>query len=466
MRFRHQLVAAGMAALSVLGMSDAFASGTLTALAPSTQIVTMGDPIAYKVLGTGTTCNFIVTLRDSNNLDIASKDYATQGFPTQATFPSTGLAAGNYALNVVSWQLGDACAGGPLNAVVKIIAPGGSITGMTPATQTIVGSGTADYSVSGTGSCGFLAALVDSNGTTVGSPQTHLNNTSWPRTVSFPVSVKGDYSVVVGSLGGPTGCTGSKTSALHVLASFKPPALPPAITSGTKELFPNGFFILSGTGFGPAAGTINVKFIEKTVSVPIGSPASDWWFSGVTAGTLPNVVGVTDQTVTITLTTQSGATATWQAHFTPRMEIKSMSLGDNRAKMESCSKDGVANFCFAAAGNLQDPGECAHFGVGLPLGGLVSLENNTFVGQHHGCWGLNTDSGVDSYSLALQNGWKINSFDLASTLDNGSVTLFGGIKFIGLSNAVYPIQWSIGKNGGDVSYAAIVTIKGPKGLPF
>lgn len=469
MHLLRRLTEAGAAALCILGASDALAIGTLTGIGTSNQTIATGDSVPYTVKGTGH-CDFLVSLIDSASQSVDSIAYAHPNgmLPKQASFAPK--PSGHYKLTVAPWGVGDPCSGGLLTSTdIHIVAAGGSVTGITPTTQSI-NPGSANFSVSGTGLCSFAVALKDGNGLAAGNPLTVLNNSTWPRVVSTSVSNPGDYTVAVGNAGGPSGCTGTPpTAALHVNKPFKPPVLPgspPIITSGPKELFPDSFFFVGGSNFGPAAGSLKVIFKEKTVSVPIGSPPSDWWYSGATAGSLPNVESVSDQNVTIALTTKDGTTATWQAHFNPRMEIKAMSLGDNHVKLKSCSTDGVANFCFSGSGTLSDPGDCAHFGATLPLGGLVSLGNNAFVGQHHGCWGLNIDAGFDVYTLSLQNGWKINTFDLASQTDNGAVTLLGGTKFIGLSTAAYSIQWSIGKNGGGASYVATITIKGPKGLAF
>jgi hypothetical protein len=243
---------------------------------------------------------------------------------------------------------------------------------------------------------------------------------------------------------------------------------PPHITFGPKDLSPNSFFYLLGTDFGDPAGTINIHFPKgpstTDLSVPIGQPSSQWWYPGLTGGTVANsLAGVVEQTVDITITTKDGKKSNvWQAKFHPRMVAAH--LPQSRVVVVACSDGAHMNSCNHKG---DESGECP---FGFATEGIPPIPSDSFGGHHHGCFGISSDNGTDIFSASLKNGWTFESSSFSSTTLNFSNGTASAPQIVptlaGASSIKMSVNWHIGATGGFVGYEGSLTILGPKGVSF
>lgn len=281
-------------------------------------------------------------------------------------------------------------------------------------------------------------------------------------TIPFSIATSGAHTL---SFAGTVGATGDN------LTTFIDEVVitgPPQITFGPSDISPNSFFYVLGTDFGDQAGTINIHFPKgpstTDLNVPIGQPSSEWWYPGLTGGTVDSAVaGVVEQTVDITITTKDGKKSNaWQATFHPRMVAEH--LPQNRVKVVACSDGAHMNSCNHIG---DESGECV---FGFATEGIPPTASDSFGGHHHGCFGISGDSGTDTFSASLNNGWTFESLGFSSTTinsSNGTASTPQTVPALsGASTIIIPVKWHIGATGGFVGYEGNLTITGPKDVSF
>ncbi len=293
--------------------------------------------------------------------------------------------------------------------------------------------------------------------------------------VSIPFSIAGNGAHTLRFAGTVFNAGDDRTTFIDTVTIAAAATAGPKITSGSTNLYPNGFLYVLGSDFGPPAGKITIHFPKKSakafpggsytdLDVPIGSPANQWWYSGLAGGTvLQGVTGVVEQTVDIVLTTKDGKKSNaWKAKFHPRTEL--VALPQSHVKVVSCSDDGVANSC-----NHKGDESSGCFD-GFATEGIPPAPTDSFGGHHHGCFGFTGDSGVDVFSASLKNGWKFDSVTgyQSSTWDNGTATapLFFPMPLVDSTSTQFQILWGIGALGGSIAYEGTLMIRGPKDVGF
>ena len=282
-------------------------------------------------------------------------------------------------------------------------------------------------------------------------------------TIPFSIATSGAHTL---SFAGTVGATGDN---LTTFIDDVVIAGPPQITFGPSDISPGSFFYVLGTDFGNQAGTINIHFPKgpstTDVSVPIGQPSSQWWYPGLTGGTVDSALaGVVEQTVDITITTQDGKKSNaWQSNFHPRMVAAH--LPQANVMVASCSDGAHMNSCNHVG---DESGECP---FGFATEGIPPPASNSFGGHHHGCFGISSDTGTDVFSASLKNGWTFESLqNFSSTTINSSNGVASTPQTVpalaGASSIKISVSWHIGATGGFVGYEGDLTITGPKGVSF
>ncbi|HWX67570.1 MAG TPA: hypothetical protein VNZ27_14210 [Rhodanobacter sp.] len=282
-------------------------------------------------------------------------------------------------------------------------------------------------------------------------------------TIPFSIATSGVHTL---SFAGTLGTTGDDVSTFidEVVVTG-----PPHITFGPTDISPNSFFYVLGTDFGDQAGTISIHFPKgpstTDLSVPIGQPSSQWWYPGLTGGTVNSALaGVVEQTVDITITTKDGKKSNaWQATFHPRMVAAH--LPQSRVMVAACSDGAHMNSCNHIG---DESGECP---FGFATEGIPPPASNSFGGHHHGCFGISSDNGTDVFSASLKNGWTFESLEnFGSTTLNSSNGVASTPQTVptlaGVSSIKMSVNWHIGATGGYVGYQGDLTITGPKGVSF
>ena len=309
---------------------------------------------------------------------------------------------------------------------------------------------------------GVQPIKVSIDGQQIGSLISPASTGFTPFTIPFSIATSGAHKL---SFAGTVAAAGDDLSTFIDAVVITGP---PHITFGPADLFPGSFFYVLGTDFGNQAGTINIHFPKgpstTDLNVPIGQPSSQWWYPGLTGGTVDSAVaGVIEQTVDITITTKDGKKSNaWQAKFHPRMVAAHLPV--SRVKVVACSDGAHMNSCNHIG---DESGECP---FGFATEGIPPGPSDSFGGHHHGCFGISSDSGTDTFSASLKNGWTFESLGFSSTTissSNGTASKPQTVPALpGANTILIPVNWHIGATGGFVGYDGNLTITGPKGVSF
>jgi hypothetical protein len=197
--------------------------------------------------------------------------------------------------------------------------------------------------------------------------------------------------------------------------------------------------------------------------------------------TLPSdTKGVVRQRVDITYESPAGRKSNaWGAEFTPKVETL---IAPYYWVQASCSDQSESDNC----NNLRF-GWC--WSGPSPVWGLIGYwppDLDSMVGDHHGCWGLSSDNGTDTYTLSLpgvgangkpltdpKDGWVASGFG-GWGVESDNATVGNGLQTNGCPSqpTCFPatfvqakVDWRIGATGGDIDYTWDIYVQGPAGVP-
>jgi len=239
------------------------------------------------------------------------------------------------------------------------------------------------------------------------------------------------------------------------------------ITNGPDTITPKGAFNLSGWDFGEEAGTVEIHFTNNTfASASLNSHADveakdPQWRQWVINATVPDVSGVVEQDVDISFTAKDGRKSNvWKAKFKPRIETKVLSW--EHVAVQTCSDQGDVNSCNSSSTSEVPGASCP-----TPWGFVFPMSDSIVV-QHIGCWGLNSDNGIDTLFASVTNGWTITSVTggfSGTMLENASITANTDIATALPGTSVkVNLPWHIGAEGGELEATYDIMIKGPAGV--
>ncbi len=175
----------------------------------------------------------------------------------------------------------------------------------------------------------------------------------------------------------------------------------------------------------------------------------------------PDTGSVAAQNVKITYESPGGRKSNaWSAKFVPRLALVVVPWQfvhvscSNQSAYDNCNNPNRSGYCWS------DPPST--------IPGIVGYDppEDGMIGEHHGCWGISSDNGTDTYSVAVRNGWmitRITNFsgivNNASFSDNTNPSLAKPTTIINVN-----VPWHIGATGGDIWYNADIQIEGPAGI--
>jgi hypothetical protein len=327
----------------------------------------------------------------------------------------------------------------------------GSVTGITWEPATVATCTLEKITVTGTGSCPGGTISLDAGDNT---PIPHVPGVSFPIGVYHTYTKARTYTLTAQGQGT---CSGTITTSLSVLG--------PTVTSvyPFSVIKPLGGVILQGQHFGSLPGQIWIHLTDYRGN-PINLQLEGiQWGDTFVAGSIPYIDGVLKQTATFTIVTQCGASTTWEATFTPIIDVLVLIPWERLACSISIGL-GVSDSCQTSGGNHW-PIECGlggpPFTTGVPPGDLQ--------GWHASGWGGGS-SGYDRFwpSPPLQNGWVYDNDTYTISwydLGGGSYLLVTGVNTSNSATPVLGANWHADACGL-VEYSGDMYITGPHGVPY
>jgi hypothetical protein len=271
---------------------------------------------------------------------------------------------------------------------------------------------------------------------------------------------------------GSGACTGHAARTVHVKESSsilrlctqvgcgerpKMAFLNPQISATFGFNTPGGILAIAGNNFGPNLGSVAVslktwsgKLLQKQLVV------TEWTDTLVGVTWPPDISGVRQQSVALALTTSEGRRDWRSITFFPETEFKT--LPKNDVQVLSCADDGNFDQC----NHVRDDDDLVDLDA-LPTEFQSPI--HAIVGTHVNAWAaVGNDSGTDGYRIALHNGWTLEHLHWSVSVDaqQGWAKKPGG--FAKQPTWAPSIQWLVTPDD-QVSYFAVVTITGPRGVP-
>jgi hypothetical protein len=239
----------------------------------------------------------------------------------------------------------------------------------------------------------------------------------------------------------------------------------PTISSmPSSNVTPGGQVNIQGSGFGNQPGTLQIvlqSFYNQLIyDVPVA--ASDWSDDLVTATIPSGIESVTPQLASfqIITNTSSASNAYFQA-FNPTLDLIEAPASQINCTM---TKHSPSDMC-QDTGSTNWPAECA----GLPPLGMASAAEG-YSAYHGSGWQLfgASDSGTDSFSISLQNGW-VNAggatFSSGSSDSSSYANLVAPISNQPIPSWSWQVSWNVDACGV-VGYVGAIYIMGPAGVPY
>jgi hypothetical protein len=217
--------------------------------------------------------------------------------------------------------------------------------------------------------------------------------------------------------------------------------MPPEITSITGNAEPGGALYIQGKHFGPgtSGGYVSIQ------GLPIGERLLGWdptylfpWQPTAIAVVVPDITGVVDQTVSVSVLRKDGAlSAPYKIPFMAAREVRSAFPN----KVVKCGQDATENACLA-----YDFFEGVH------------TENTFWEDDAAAC---------DHFEATAKPPWEFEKFQISNESSGGQIGNPGAVR----SGDLYKWQvcWTVNGagpySGNHATYVGYLMIKGPKGVP-
>ena len=267
-------------------------------------------------------------------------------------------------------------------------------------------------------------------------------------------------------------CTGHAAQTVHVKGSSdllrlctsvdcterpKMSFLSPRINATFGFNTPGGILAIAGTNFGPTLGSVAVslktwsgKLLHKQLVV------TEWTNSLVGVTWPTDISGVLQQSVGLALTTGDGRRDWRSITFFPELEFKTLPRID--VQVLTCGDDGNFDQC----NQVRDDDDLLDLD-GRP--GQFESPIHAIVATHVNAWAaVGNDTGTDKYRITLYNGWTLEDLHWAVGVEPGQGWAKRPSGFTKGATWSPSIQWLVTPDDR-ISYFAVVTIAGPRGVP-
>jgi len=237
-------------------------------------------------------------------------------------------------------------------------------------------------------------------------------------------------------------------------------------TEGTSmQVFPASYLIITGCRFGVRDGQVNMRFKEEG---PDTALVVRNWDENTILVEVPDVVGVVDQKVLLTVTTFQGHTsAEFAADFVSTKDVQVV----------------FGHFLAWWPGTTHDENwfkyplpEC----VATSPGGLnpVRTVRNSLLGFHYQHGDLYATAAVDTFRLRLIHQWKLTDFLVeysgwsTAIAEEGNVTNYSWVLVntpdtpTGEQPVNLYVYWWVDHSNSSVLYTGTVLIEGPRGATY
>jgi hypothetical protein len=142
--------------------------------------------------------------------------------------------------------------------------------------------------------------------------------------------------------------------------------------------------------------------------------------------------------------------------FSPELDFKPLPKFD--VQVVSCGDGGNYDQCHS----VRDDDDRVDL-QGSP--GQFESPIHGIVGTHVNAWAaVGNDTGTDAYRIALKNDWTLESLHWAVSVEAGQGWARKPTGFAKGANWSPTVQWEVTPNDR-VSYFAVMTISGPRGVP-
>jgi hypothetical protein len=220
---------------------------------------------------------------------------------------------------------------------------------------------------------------------------------------------------------------------------------------------PGGVLAIAGTNFGPKLGSVAVTLRTWSGTVIQRALAVTEWTDTLVGVTWPtDIGGLLRQSAALALTTGEGKRDWRSITFFPELELKTLPRVD--VQVLSCGDDGNFDQC----NQVRDDDDLVDLD-GRP--GQFESPIHAIVATHVNAWAaVGNDSGTDQYRITLYNGWTLEDLHWAVGVDPGQGWAKKPSGFAKGATWSPSIQWLVTPNDR-ISYFAVVTIAGPRGVP-
>jgi hypothetical protein len=226
-----------------------------------------------------------------------------------------------------------------------------------------------------------------------------------------------------------------------------------------SNITPGGTVLVQGCGFGSKEGGLRIALMDFKGNTIVRFLNILEWNDTYVGATIPSdIFHVKDQSGKLKILTAAPQKDSneYSVSFQATQDLKLLPMTD---VIVGCSSGADTDQCNGDEVSFSPP--CPHwFAVGT----------GTANGQHFTCADpLGSDSGTDSYTAILANGWVTHSMDWSEQTSCDSDTEVSQVHpyNFAANNAVFVlfVDWITCLDDGLVTYDANVFIKGPIGVP-
>ena len=229
----------------------------------------------------------------------------------------------------------------------------------------------------------------------------------------------------------------------------------PEITGDRGWQTPGGLALLDGDGFGSSTGSVTAvlrnwsgKPLQFTLEVVE-------WTNTIVAVRWPTYIqGVRRQSAAVALTNRYGKRDWHSVTFDPALSIKTLSMED--VKTVSCGGDSNHDVC----NNVSHDIHPSFVYIPPELSATSAM-----LGAHMNRWGaVGNDTGTDSYEIVLKRDWTLESLHWKVSAEPLEAFVRKPAGFAKTATWSPSVEWEVTPND-QVVYAAVLTIRGPVGVP-